>query len=84
MKGEIVAISGVTVTVAIDGLKLYDRVRVGERRLAGEVVRLEPGRDVVRVEHGDLGRAREAGAAAHRDVRPGDGQDGQLELGVAE
>ncbi|PLX79611.1 MAG: V-type ATP synthase subunit A [Desulfuromonas sp.] len=49
MKGTIVAISGVTVTVAIDGLKLYDRVRVGERRLVGEVVRLEPGRAIVQV-----------------------------------
>lgn len=49
MKGEIIAISGVTVTVAIDGLRLYDRVRVGHNRLAGEVVRLEPGRATVQI-----------------------------------
>ena len=49
MKGEIIAISGVTVTAAIDGLRLYDRVRVGERRLVGEVVRLEPGKAIIQI-----------------------------------
>lgn len=49
MKGKIIAISGVTVTAAIDGLRLYDRVRVGERRLVGEVVRLEPGKAIIQI-----------------------------------
>jgi V/A-type H+-transporting ATPase subunit A len=49
MNGTITHISGVTVTVALKGLRLYDQVRVGHRRLTGEVVRLEQGRAVVQV-----------------------------------
>jgi len=49
MIGKIIAISGPTVSVDISGLKLYDRVEVGERGLQGEVVRLAPGRAVVQV-----------------------------------
>jgi V/A-type H+-transporting ATPase subunit A len=74
MKGKIVAISGVTVTVAIDGLRLYDRVRVGERRLAGEVVRLEPGRAVVQIYE-------EARGLAVGESVESDGQPLSVELG---
>ena len=49
MNGTITHISGVTVTIALPDLRLYDLVRIGHRRLAGEVVRLEPGRAVVQV-----------------------------------
>ena len=49
MKGHILRIAGPTVTVDIEGLKLYDMVRVGEAGLTGEVVRLEQGRAVVQV-----------------------------------
>ncbi len=40
------------------------------------VVVLELRRDVVGIQYRDLGGAREAGAAHHADVHPGDGQDG--------
>jgi V/A-type H+-transporting ATPase subunit A len=49
MTGRILGIAGPTVTVDIEGLKLYDMVRVGEAGLTGEVVRLEQGRAVVQV-----------------------------------
>jgi len=49
MKGRIVGISGPTVTVEISGLRLYDRVAVGEAGLLGEAVRLERGKAVVQV-----------------------------------
>lgn len=49
MNGTITHISGVTVTISLPGLRLYDLVRVGHSRLAGEVVRLEPDRAVVQV-----------------------------------
>jgi V/A-type H+/Na+-transporting ATPase subunit A len=49
MTGHILRIAGPTVTVDIEGLKLYDMVRVGEAGLTGEVVRLEQGRAVVQV-----------------------------------
>jgi V/A-type H+-transporting ATPase subunit A len=41
--------SGPTVTVDIEGLKLYERVSVGHALLAGEVVRLEEKRAIVQV-----------------------------------
>jgi len=47
--GKIVGISGPTVRVALAGLKLYDRVTVGDSRLNGEVIRLEPQQAVVQV-----------------------------------
>ncbi len=74
MKGEIVAISGVTVTAAIDGLKLYDRVRVGTNRLVGEVVRLEPGRAVIQIYE-------EARGLARGELVESDGQPLSVELG---
>jgi V/A-type H+/Na+-transporting ATPase subunit A len=49
MTGRILRIAGPTVTVDIEGLKLYDMVRVGRAGLTGEVVRLEQGRAVVQV-----------------------------------
>ena len=49
MNGTITHISGVTVTISLPDLRLYDLVRVGHSRLAGEVVRLEPDRAVVQV-----------------------------------
>ena len=39
--GRIKGIAGPTVTVDMEGLKLYDRVYVGRAMLTGEVVRLE-------------------------------------------
>ena len=49
MTGRILRIAGPTVTVDIEGLKLYDMVRVGEAGRTGEGVRLEQGRAVVQV-----------------------------------
>ena len=49
MKGQILGISGPTVTVDIPDLKLYDRVLLGQERLQGEVVRLYSGRAIVQV-----------------------------------
>lgn len=48
-RGRIVGISGPTVTVQMEGPRLYDRVLVGDRRLQGEVVRLEQDEAVVQV-----------------------------------
>ena len=44
-------------------------------RVEHRVVRAEPARDVVRGQHGDLGRVGEAGAAHQAHVRPRDRQD---------
>jgi V/A-type H+/Na+-transporting ATPase subunit A len=49
MTGRILRIAGPTVTVDMEGLKLYDMVRVGRAGLTGEVVRLERGHAVVQV-----------------------------------
>ena len=49
MKGKITRISGPTISTDIPGLRLYDRVRVGERELLGEVIRLVPGEAVVQI-----------------------------------
>ncbi|MBE0500926.1 MAG: V-type ATP synthase subunit A, partial [Desulfuromonadales bacterium] len=49
MTGTITHISGVTVTVSMPDLRLYDQVRIGHKRLTGEVVRLEQGGAVVQV-----------------------------------
>ncbi len=49
MNGSITAISGSTVRTDLPGLKLYERVLVGHRRLTGEVVRLEAGRAVIHI-----------------------------------
>lgn len=49
MIGRIIGVSGPTVTVDLQGLKLYDMVRVGKAMLRGEVVRLEEDRAVVQV-----------------------------------
>jgi V/A-type H+-transporting ATPase subunit A len=49
MKGTIIGLSGPTVTASVKGLKLYERVSVGQERLAGEVVRLEKDRAVIQV-----------------------------------
>ncbi len=49
MKGKVIGISGPTVTVDLRGLKLYDRVAIGEGGLLGEVVRLERERTLVQV-----------------------------------
>jgi V/A-type H+-transporting ATPase subunit A len=47
--GKIRGISGPTVSVDLKGLKLYERVAVGQGMLTGEVVRLEEDRAVVQV-----------------------------------
>lgn len=49
MTGRIKGISGPTVSVELKGLRLYERVYVGEAMLTGEVVRLERDRAVVQV-----------------------------------
>jgi len=49
MKGRITRISGPTISTDIPGLKLYDRVLVGRRKLLGEVIRLAPSDAVVQV-----------------------------------
>lgn len=49
MKGKIIGLSGPTATVDIAGLALYERVRLGQGRLSGEVVRLEKDHAVVQV-----------------------------------
>jgi V/A-type H+/Na+-transporting ATPase subunit A len=47
--GKILGISGPTVSVDLSGLKLYERVYVGNSMLTGEVVRLERNRAVIQV-----------------------------------
>jgi V/A-type H+-transporting ATPase subunit A len=49
MSGKIQAISGPTVTVDLTGLKLYERIYIGNAMLTGEVVRLEREKAVVQV-----------------------------------
>jgi V/A-type H+/Na+-transporting ATPase subunit A len=49
MDGLISGISGSTVTIDIDGVRLCDMVLVGTAGLIGEIVRLEEGRAVVQV-----------------------------------
>jgi V/A-type H+-transporting ATPase subunit A len=49
MKGRIIGISGPTVSVDVKGLKLYERVFVGNAMLTGEVVRIETDRAVVQI-----------------------------------
>ncbi len=49
MTGRILRISGPTVSVGLCGLRLYERVYVGQAMLTGEVVRLEPDRAVIQV-----------------------------------
>jgi V/A-type H+-transporting ATPase subunit A len=49
MIGRITGISGPTVTVDLKGLKLYERVYVGNSMLTGEVVKIEENRSVVQV-----------------------------------
>ena len=49
MKGHILGISGPTVTVDTAGIKLYDRVALGQARLMGEAVRMERKTSIVQV-----------------------------------
>ena len=49
MIGKIRGISGPTVSVDLKGLKLYERVYVGDALLTGEVVRLEQEKAVIQV-----------------------------------
>ena len=49
MNGRIVGISGPTVSVELTGLKLHERVIVGDARLMGEVVRVEHDRAIVQL-----------------------------------
>ena len=57
MSGRIVGVSGPTVSVDAAGLKLYERVLVGNAHLSGEVVRLERTRAIVQVYEGTRGLA---------------------------
>lgn len=49
MRGKIIGISGPTVTVDLEGLKLFERVSLGHKKLQGEVVRLSPAGTVIQV-----------------------------------
>lgn len=49
MNGKVLSISGATVRVDLPGLKVGDRVVVGEQRLTGEVVRLNGAQAIVQV-----------------------------------
>lgn len=49
MKGQIISISGPTVTVDLGNVTLYEQVAVGHQKLFGEVVRLEPYGAIVQV-----------------------------------
>ena len=55
MSGRVIGVSGPTVTVDTSGLKLYERVLIGDARLMGEVVRVERGRAIVQVYEGTRG-----------------------------
>jgi V/A-type H+-transporting ATPase subunit A len=57
VSGRIIGVSGPTVSGDAAGLKLYERVLVGNARLIGEVVRLEKARAVVQVYEGTRGLA---------------------------
>jgi V/A-type H+-transporting ATPase subunit A len=49
VKGRIIGIAGPTVSVELEGLKLYERVALGHVGIMGEVVRLERRRAIVQV-----------------------------------
>lgn len=49
MSGRIIGVSGPTVSVDARGLRLYERVLVGNAQLMGEVVRLDRSRAIVQV-----------------------------------
>ena len=49
MTGKITGIAGPTVSVDLKGLKLYERVYVGNAMLTGEVVKIEERRAVIQV-----------------------------------
>jgi len=49
MTGKITGISGATVSVDAKGLKLYERVFVGNEKLTGEVVKIEQDRTIIQV-----------------------------------
>jgi V/A-type H+-transporting ATPase subunit A len=57
LSGRITGISGPTASVDLAGLKLYERVVVGEAGLMGEVVRLERERAVVQIYENTRGLA---------------------------
>ncbi len=57
MIGKITEISGPTVSVDVKGLKLYERVFVGNAMLTGEVVRIEEKKTVVQVYENTRGLA---------------------------
>ncbi len=57
VEGRIIGISGPTVSVDCEGLRLYDRVVVGRDRLCGEVVRIERQKAIVQVYENTLGLA---------------------------
>ncbi len=57
MTGKIRAISGPTVTVDLRGLKLYERVYMGQAMLTGEVVRLERDKAIVQIYEDSRGLA---------------------------
>jgi V/A-type H+-transporting ATPase subunit A len=55
MSGRVIGISGPTVSVDAPGLRLYERVLIGDAGLLGEVVRLERSRAIVQVYEGTRG-----------------------------
>ena len=81
MSGRIVGISGPTVSVDLAGLRLYERVSVGDAGLMGEVVRLEQGRAIVQVYESTRGLCvgePVAGTGAQLTVRLGPGLLNQM------
>jgi V/A-type H+-transporting ATPase subunit A len=81
MTGRIIGISGPTVSVDTPGLRLYERVTLGEQRLMGEVVRLARDRAVVQVYESTRGlRIREpaTGTGSELTVLLGPGLLGQM------
>ncbi len=81
MSGRIIGISGPTIAVDLQGLKLYERVTLGHARLMGEVVRLEQRRAIVQVYESTRGLAvgePVEGTGAELTVRLGPGLLGQV------
>jgi len=81
VNGRIIGIAGPTVSVALPGLRLYERVTVGHAGLMGEVVRLEQERAIVQVYESTRGlRVGEpvVGTGAQLTVRLGPGLLGQM------
>ncbi|MDR2864983.1 MAG: V-type ATP synthase subunit A [Spirochaetaceae bacterium] len=68
-KGSVTRISGPIVHISgMEGAALYDLVRVGEKKIVGEIIRMEAGESVVQVYEDDTGM--KVGASAFSTGRP--------------